>query len=159
MKLIGSVLLLFAALIGVREYEKMLKARLLACRGFIELLGHIRRKIDGYLTPPSQLLDGFECAPLSDIGYLEKAREIGMSGAYFELGSSLPIDGAGREVLFGFFSEFGKDYKEGTVRLIDLSLKGLSEHADRLSAENEKSLKLVRTLAVAGAVGMIILLI
>ena len=158
-KLIGSALLLFAALIGVGEYEKKLKARLLVCRGFVELLQHVRRKIDGYLTPPSQLLDGFECAALSDIGYLDRAREIGMCSAYFELEASLPTDGAVRSALFGFFSDFGKDYKDGTVKLIDRSLKELSAHADRLRTENEKSLKLVRTLAAAGALGAIILLI
>lgn len=158
-KLIGSVLLLFAALVGVREYEKKLKARLLACRGFAEMLYHVRRKIDGYLTPPSQLLDGFECEALSELGYLDKAREVGMSRAYFELESSLPIDGVMRTALFGFFSDFGKDYKDGTVRLIDEALKGLCDHADRLCAENERSLKLVRTLVSAAALGTIILLI
>lgn len=158
-KILGSAFLLVAVLAMTREYEMFLKKRFDVCRGFIELLSHIRRKIDGYLTPATELLDGFECKALTETGYVDRAREKGISSAYFELEGSLHLDAAVQSCLSSFFSDFGKDYKEGTLKLLDLSIGRLSEYTERLSAENERSLKLARTLAAAVALGLIILII
>lgn len=159
LKLCGSALLLLGALYVSREYEKSLANRWELCSGFVDLLAHIRRKIDGYLTPPSQLLDGFYSAALEGVGYIAKARDVGISAAYFELSKTLPLEKKAKECLGAFFCDFGKDYREGTVRALDAALGGLRDHLKTLGAENEKNLKLARTLCVAAALGIIILLI
>ena len=92
-KIIGSALLLYAALFLTREYERSLGKGLRVCRGFCELIAHIRRRIDGYLTPANDLLNGFECGALDETGYISKARERGLCAAYFELEAELPLDG------------------------------------------------------------------
>ena len=158
-KIIGSVFLLAAMLVLIKEYESFLKKRLEICRGFAELLSHIRRKIDGYLTPAMQLTEEFECEVLTRVGYIEKARDGGISSAYFELEKSLSLDSAVQACLSAFFSDFGKDYKEGTVKSLDMSIATLRECMKKISAENERSLKLARTLGIAAVLGLIILLI
>lgn len=158
-KTIGSVLLLYAALFITREYEKFLGRRLGVCLGFCELISHVRRRVEGYLTPADRLLDGFECGALEDVGYMSKARNSGLRNAYFEVEGALPLDCATREALSEFFTDFGKDYKEETVKAADRALSALRGCADRMSCENEKSLRLWRAVAVAAALGVIILLI
>ena len=158
-KIIGSVLLLMSVLALTREYKKFLEKRLGICRGFTELLLHVRRKIDSYLTPASQLLDGFECKALADEGYMKKAHEVGISEAFFSLEKAIPMESSERVILESFFADFGKDYKDGTLRSLDIAIAGLRECIEKLCAENERSLKLVCTLAVAAALGLIILLI
>ena len=158
-KIIGSALLLYAALFLTREYEGSLGKGLRVCRGFCELIAHIRRRIDGYLTPANDLLNGFECGALDETGYISKARERGLCAAYFELEAELPLDGRVRGALSGFFSDFGKDYKEETVKAADAVLEALREHIGAIVKENERSVRLARTLAVAAVLGIIILLI
>ena len=62
-------------------------------------------------------------------------------------------------MLSEFFDDFGKDYKEETVKAADRALSALQGCAERMSCENEKSLRLLRAVAVAAALGVIILLI
>ena len=158
-KIFGSLLLLAASLAFVKEYERTLKKRFEICRGFVELLSHMRIRIDGYLTPAMQLIDGFECKALKEAGYIDKAREKGISSAYFELEKELPLDSSAQACLSSFFADFGKDYKDGTLKSLDMSIGRLRECAESLFAENERSLKLARALAIAAALGLIILLI
>ena len=158
-KMIGSALLLYAALFIAREYEKFLGKRLRVCLGFCELLSHVRRRVDGYLTPADRLLDGVECGALEEVEYISKAQSLGLRTAYFEVEEALPLDGTARQVLSEFFADFGKDYKEETVKAADRALSALQGCAERMSCENEKSLRLLRAVAVAAALGVIILLI
>ena len=158
-RIAGAVFVLAGTLFAVGEYEKLLVRRAEICNGFIALLSHIRRRIDGYLASASGLLEGFECSALDAYGYSERAREIGVGEAYFEFEKAFPLTDKLKKSLSGFFHSFGKDYMSGTLKALDVTLDEIKALERALSAENEKNLKVARTLALAAALGVIILLI
>ncbi len=155
----GMGLILFAALTFYREYKKHLEYREGLCEGFFKLLGHIRRQIDCYLTPASELLSGFCDELLEMCGFLSLAREVGVKDAYFSMERELRLSSSAKEILHSLLNDFGKDYKDGTVKEIDRALASLEKTLLREREENEKEKKITGVVCAAAAVGIIILII
>ncbi len=159
LKFTGAVMALFAALFFAREYAAFIKRRTGLCQGFLKMLEHIRFKIDCFLTPEGELLLDFDDPALSECGYLPLAREIGVNSAYAECESSLSLPEKVKSLLSPFFSDFGREYREGTLRQIDSAISQLRSYITQMQQENERSVKLVYTVSAAAALGIVILLI
>ena len=155
----GLSLILVAALLFSREYRRYLDGRVELCQGFLALLIHIRGRVDCYLTPLPEALSGFECAALSKCGFIQKAKEEGLSAAYFSMEGSLSLPKRAREVLSSFFRGLGREYREGTLRELSMAISALESAVCEERQESEKSLKIARILAVSAALGAIILII
>ncbi|MBQ8322047.1 MAG: hypothetical protein IJX92_06755 [Clostridia bacterium] len=155
---IGIGLILLSALAVSRWYERFIRRRIAEDEGFSALLLHIRAGVECFLSSAEELLRGFENEALMNAGYL------GGDGAdicerFRRSSERLCISDKVRGILRDFFDSFGKEYKSGTVALIDRTRAALDEHikAERESAE--KDVKLVRTVLLSAALGAVILLI
>ncbi len=159
LKFVGAGLLLISALAFSREYDRFLSARIALARGFLELLLHIRQKINCFLSSAESLISDFENDALERAEYLSVARKEGICRAYFERESCLGVPSCIKKLLSEFFSGFGSDYKEGTLALIDRSSAALEAMLSDMISEKERSVKLVRTVSAAAALGAAILII
>ena len=159
LKFFGIGLMLLSAVIFSKEYEKHLDMRQGIAEGFLSLLLHVRRQIDCYLTPASRLADGFSCAPLEKCGFLKEAKEKGVGPAYSSMKDSPLLYESAKAVLTPLFLNFGKEYKENTVKQIDGAVASLKDILQKEKEESERSLKVARTLAVSAALGAAILII
>ncbi len=159
LKFSGSVFVILLALMFSKEYETFLSSRISVLIGFSELLKHIRTRVDCFQEPISDLMSGFENEALERSGYLKAATVGDISNAYFEREGELSLSADAKKILFGFFKDFGEDYRDGTLRLTDEAIASLDALQKKESMAAESSLKVCRTLAVALALGAVILLI
>ena len=159
LKLLGIGLIALASLTFFKEYKKHIEQSVALCESFHSLLTHVRRKIDCYLTPAKSLLLDFSDDALEKCGFLARAREEGVREAYFALEKELGISSEAKEILHGVFRDFGRDYKDGTVKELDGGILSLEKHLAKEAAESEKSVKIAGTLTAAFALGVIILII
>lgn len=159
LKIFGTGLILLSALIFTREYEKKIRLKEETSEGFLLLITHIKRKIDCYLTPPSELVGDFSNSVLLETGFLDLAKKEGVASAYMLKKDNLLIYESVKSELTSLFSSFGKEYKEGTLRALCSAESSLKELIDKEKEQSEKDLKVVRTLAVSLALGAVILII
>lgn len=155
---IGIGLILLSALAVSRGYERFIRRRIAEEEGFLALLLHIRAGVECFLSSAEELVRGFENEALQSVGYL------GGEGAdicerFRRSGDRLCISDKVRDILKNFFDSFGKEYKSGTVALIDRTRAVLDEHIKVERESAEKDVKLVRTVSLAAALGAVILLI
>lgn len=155
----GLSLILVSALVFSKEYGRYLKGRVELCQGFLLLLIHIRSRVDCYLTPLPEAISGFESPALSGCGFLQKAKDEGLSSAYFSMEKSLSLPERARAILTPFFRGLGREYREGTLRELSSAISALEGALVEEREESEKSLKIARILAVSAALGAIILII
>lgn len=159
LKFLGMGLIILSAIAFFREYKSYLEYRCGICQGFLSLISHIRRQIECYLTPADRLLCDFGDDFLKKCGYLERAGSIGVREAYFEMEDRLRLPSEAREILRGLFSNFGKDYREGTLRELDSGVASFEKCLAKERLESEKELKIAGILAVCAALGIVILII
>lgn len=159
LKILGVGLICAAAAVFFGEYKKQLEGRRDACQGFLSLLSHIRRQIDCFLTPMERLLHDFSDEFLEKCGYLERAGKIGIREAFFEMKDKFPLPKEAAEILQKLFSTLGRDYREGTVRELDLSISSLEKCLAKEKDDSEKDLKIAGILAASVALGIIILIV
>ncbi len=159
LKIFGIGLILFSAFVFSSEYEKKIKRKERLSEGFLSLIEHIRRQIDCYLTPPSELIGDFTSEALSALGFLDLAKKEGVASAYMSLKEKLPLCDEVKSELTSLFSSFGKEYKEGTVKALNMAVSSLKELVAKEKEQNAKDIKVARTLAVAAALGTVIMII
>ncbi len=159
LKFTGAALALLAALLFSREYEKYLFSKNELALGFLSLLKHIQKSVGCYLATPKELLCGFEDSALDAAGYLAAAREKDVFSAYFDGEKNFSLSERARLVLSEFFANFGREYKDGTMRLVERAIAELEKITSEEKAKTEKEIKVLKTLAAAAALGLVILLI
>ncbi len=158
LKTAGAVLALICALMLSREYEKFERGRVRLAEGFLLLLRDMRSKVDRFLTPESGMLCDFENDALAECGYLASAEELGISDAFFKESDRLSLPEDVKKLLSGIFRDFGREYREGALKILDGGIRELEKLIASMKGEKERSVKLVRTVSVAAALGAVILL-
>ena len=160
LRLFGSVLIVFGAIVLGRGYSAYCARRLEEGEGFLAFLLHAKGEVIRSLTPPEGFARSFRCEALERCGFTDALR----AGESLEsaFAASMKKSALGRELselLSEFFSQFGQDYKDGEAARTD-------EYIDRVKTvlayerENlEKNTKICRVLLMAGALGLIILMI
>lgn len=159
LKFFGIGLLLLSAFAFSSECRRRIKVKNETSEGFVSLLEHIRRQIDCYLTPAARLADGFKNEALQSCGYLQQAAKDGLASAYFALSERLPLYKSVKSELESFFGGFGREYKDGTLKELNLRISSLKELLKKEKDESDRNLKVTRTLAVSAALGAAILII
>jgi hypothetical protein len=156
-KYIGcSLILLFSIWIS-REYKTFINDRVERTRAYLDFLRHVERKISISLLPQNKLCEGFS-SPVLEKDFLPRFRQCGSLAKAYE-GLSNGVGEAAGKIIFSYFSEFGKaDLRGELLRVRDAVASLEPVLADEISAA-EKSIKVFQAVAVAIAMGIIILLI
>lgn len=160
LRLVGAAIIFFCAMATVREYSAFCKMRIAEGEAFASLLRHLKERVCVYLLPISSAVADFDDGELSRVGFIDALRSCGsLHSAFALVRDKLLISDGQKELLSAFFSDFGgayvKDERERIERAEDTLLK--------LQAEDEKktreSEKVARTLILASALGLIILIL
>lgn len=148
--------LLVFALYITKKYTEFVDARIKYTRIFLKFLQHIEGKISSFLSPPSELGDGFAGEELSQMVERLKKGE-SLVEAYSSERENLPREADG--VLFAYFSDFGKGNLDLELSRLKKGISDLGEVLSVAEAEGEKRKKLCTSVAPALALGIIIWLI
>jgi hypothetical protein len=156
LKYIVIILFLFSALFVSRKYASFIDLRIEYTRAFLKFLEHIEGKISSYLSPPNELGDGFEREELSRMIEGLKNGESLLSAYSGERGN-VPLEAD--ELLFSYFSDFGKGNLELELSRLKKTISALRGILAEVEAEGEKRKKLCTGVTPALALGIIIWLI
>ena len=160
LRLVGAALIFLCAMATVREYSAFCKRRIAEGEAFASLLRHLKERVCVYLLPVSSAVADFDDTELSRVGFIGALRSCGsLHSAFALVRDKLLISDGQKELLSSFFADFGgayvKDERERIERAEDTLLK--------LQAEDEKktgeSEKVAKTLILASALGLIILIL
>ena len=157
-KYLGLAMLMAAALLLSREYEKNQRKRMREFSEFIRLAEHIKTKISCFLSPKSDWLPGFSASEGGVVEFLRKASHSSLSDSFSAVRDKLSL-GEEAEILARLFLSLGASYKEGEIELLNKNLSELEAAREKLFSECEKNVKTVRVLLSAASLGLIILLI
>lgn len=156
-KYIGcSLILLFSIWIS-KEYKSFVNRRVERTRGYLGFLRHVERKIGTVLLPQNKLWEGFSSTVLEE-DFLPRFRQCGSLALAYD-GLEKSVGESAGKIIFSYFSEFGRaDLRGELIRVRDTVAALEPVLADEISAA-EKSIKVFQCVAVAIALGIIILLI
>ena len=156
-KYIGCALILIFALVVSKEYKVFSGSRVSRLSEYLDFLSHIERRISTALLPQHRLVDGFSSKALEE-SFLPKLRECGeLYSAYESAGGG--ICDTAHKILLSYFADFGKSDREGELSRVREAMARLRPVFEDERSASEKNIKLFETVAVAVALGLIILLI
>jgi len=155
-RLFGSVLLLASAFFAAKYLNKKAEEVLSETDSFYRLIKQIKLEVDSFSLPISKILSRIDKKLLVGCGYAEDEPPKSLDA----LLSSIKFKGERcRELLVGFSSDFGNSYREEELRKLSYYEELLKNERERLAAELPAKKKLNLTLALAAALGIVILLI
>ncbi len=160
LKLLGAALIFACAIATVREYSSYCETRIRQSAAFCAFVTHIEMRACTYLLPSSEAAAGFEDEELEKVGFIGALRSGGSLYSAFSLvKDSLLFSDGQKEALLSFFKDFGNSYVNDERKRVERT----KEELVRLGREDEKktkeSEKVVKTLVLALALGVIILML
>lgn len=155
-KYIIIIALLFFALFITKKYAAFVDFRIEYTWAFLKFLRHIEGKLSSYLSPPNELGEGFDMVELSAMIERLKNGESPAAAYRCERGN-LPREAD--ELLFAYFSDFGKGNLELELSRLKKTISALEDVIAELESEGERRKKICTSLAPALALGVIIWLI
>lgn len=158
LRVLGAIILLLSAIVCGRAYEKYASRSLLELEELTRALRHIKSRISTFLSPRRELLSGFESEILSRSGFLLRVADGEELCSALEK-SSLSISKAARAALGAFFSELGRGYRKEELSRADGAISECEAILSRERAELPKDVKIVKTLLLAGALALVILML
>ena len=160
MKYVGILFVLFAAIIVSRDYSSYMQKRSAECKDFLAFIAHMRIQVGCFLRPVKKLGEGFSSPALEKSGFLDSLSESErILDAYKNCEANLSLSAEEKNLLTDFFSSFGEGYLDEGVKLIESSYSGMERLYQRLCEEKAKNTKLVTSLSVTLALGIIIFMI
>ena len=160
LKLFGAALVMLFSLVIGRSYREYCGRRVEECEGFLSLLNHIIAEISQFLSTPKDFFESFECEALRRVGFLSEIEEgRDMSAAFETIKGRLSLSGETLERLSGFFSDFGRSYRDGEIERTKYFRDELERTWIAEREAEEKRVKLVYTLLLALSLSIVILLI
>ena len=159
-KIVGGLILLACAFLIGKAYESYAFRAISEYEAFLSMLGHIKNKINCFLMTTCKLLCDFESGPLEESGFLPKLREgKRMSEAFEDASARLAISKEAKKLLSVFFEELGVGYKDEELNRISGVERELSSILSREREEMPKNVRIAKTLLLAAALGILILII
>lgn len=143
MKLIGSILIIFASVIASYFYEKRLQSYITSTEELYELVLYIKNKIEYFSMPVNEILNSYS----RDTGIINKLSEPDF------LDKSIKGD------IESFISNLGKGYKKEQVALCEYTLSVLEASKNKMKMEFTKKAKTFRSLSLFTGIGCVILLV
>ena len=160
LKWVGALLVAAAIVFASREYSRYAKRRISECESFLSLLRHVKGEINRFLSTPSAIFKSYSDENLERVGFLALQREGKSLYECFEgCRCRLSIPERIKDKLSRFFYGFGENYKDGEISRTEYYI----DEIEPLLREEWEALpdriKLVRTLAAAISLGLIILVL
>ncbi len=158
MKYVGLCIFALGAVLIYKKYTSYLEHRVLLASAFLDFLKHVRTRISCFLTPVSELCEGYESPPLTECGFLPLLKEgKSLAYAYERVSISFCFDEKTDTMIKRTLSSLGEGYREDGIREIDLALVSLGEFCESLSNKTNEEKRIVSVVGTALVVGMIIL--
>ena len=159
-RLIGAAIIFLCAMATVREYGTYCRKRIAQSAAFLAFVRHVGERVCVYLMPIGSAALEFEDTELSAVGFLGAVRSGGTVYSAFTLArDKLLFSDEQKAYLSSLFKELGCAYIEDERVRVEKATDTLS----RLHAEEERkameSEKVVRTLILALALGIIVLIL
>lgn len=143
------------ALIVCKRYTAFIDSSIGRVESFIAFLRHAERRIKSYLTPPSELCNGFVNSELQEM--MEKLSKGDSLAQAYDAEGSVPM--WADEILRELFLDFGKgDATLEACRIRD-AIERLESALLKEKENGERQKKVCSAVAPALAVGAVILLI
>lgn len=156
--LIGSALLILAAIAFCRAYKSFLYSRLLVAKEYLDFLGHVGQRIRLNGEPYSAAARSFEGEILRERGFIDLIEKgAALDEAYEKAGTADLLSEAVEKELRDCFSELGKGELESEIKKIELSQEKLSQSCRGEAEELEKRVKTAYAVSFALTLGIILL--
>jgi len=155
----GAALILTASSVGGIITAGMWRKRVLQLEAFHELIVHIARQIDGYLTPLEKIYDEYDSTVLSRCGFLGALREYGGERALGECRSGLCISDSDISELREFFSGLGRHSAKEESRHCAYFEKQIGDIAKKAKDELAAKTRLYRGFGVLFGIMLAVILI
>ena len=159
MKIFGVLLLVIGAVVFGREKIKKQEEKLLLLEELYRFIEQIKIEAECYLRPPSSSFKGFSSEFLSECGFLDDAKTLGVSKAYERLCERFLFSDEEKKILDRFFGLFGKSFIDGEIELMVTTLSKLGQLVSIERERMPKYKKLVSALSLAFSFSLAILLI
>ena len=157
LKLFGSALILFVGWGIGYSASRRAKEALEASRALLSLIRFIRGQIESFCLPREQIFSRFEHSYLARTGFLDALLEHGSLTLALECLPCLPPEVAA--LVTAFDGELGKGYQAEQLRLCDYYIDALSAYIDEGSGTLPSRTKVTRTVSLAGAAMLVLLLL
>ncbi len=149
MKIIGSLLIIFGAIISSFFYEKKLKQEINFMESLYDFVLFTKSKIEYFGKTKKQIISEYT----SKTGLLNK---ILIEGNNCELNF---IDDNTKNDILSFFDSIGKGFKKEEIDLCNYTLKIIEASKEKMKSEYTKKAKLFRSLSLFLSLGCVILLV
>lgn len=158
MSVIGTLLVLGAALSLSGGYAKFIRGRLAELEAFLSFIRYLEERIEGYLEPVSVAAGRYR--GVLPAGLLDLLRA-GASPreAYSKARGRLTVCSRAEAVLFSLFETLGEGKAEQELRHIRDALGEVNAIYAEEREASQKSIRVAQALILAGALGICILVI
>ncbi len=159
-KLGGLALMLVASLRVLGGYREYNARRISELESFISLLSHAHGQISRYLTPITDALRGFSDKNLEESGFLGEISDgEGISSAFSKCSSRFALGNRAKEIITELFARLGGGYKEEVLADIEEASVRLEKILEDERESLPKNEKVISAVALAGVLGVFILLV
>ncbi len=155
-RLVGAILLLISAVICSFFLINEEKKRITYLGAFTELIGYIYKQIEAFNLPVSDILKNADKGILKLCG-IDDRNKNDLNSIINE--GKLQLDKKTRALLREFLLGLGRCYRDEQIRHCKYYYDELAEHFDTLKKEYPKRRRLIITLSLCTAFGLIILMI
>ncbi len=154
-KIIGGLLLITVALVASAVMIIKERRRLSQLRAFSELIEFIYKQIEAFNLPIAEILSIADPELLRECGFSDKVSDF--KGLLSHEG--LFIDAKTKSLVFNFVTGLGRSYRDEQLRHCEYYLKEIKGYTELAAAEYPKKCKLILTLSLCAALGLIIIMI
>ncbi len=154
LKIIGSVLILFAGGAGAVSLVRMEQQRLSVLDGWIDLLQFIRSSIDCFLAPMGEIFTKID----PDLFFACMGREKTKNFEELLAASRLFLCGDAHRQLRSFFREIGGGNREDQIKRCDYAIDALRTVRDKQAEELAPKQKAHAAICICAAFAVAILL-
>ena len=144
----------------IRGYGAYMKRRRLESRELLHLLEILRKSMSTALSTPRQALSSVTVTSTA----VESFRSLVCSGeslydAFCKARGGMSVSRACLEMLSEYFASFGKGYLDDEIRYADDMIERYLALVEREESAGDNDIKVVKSIAVAITLGVIILII
>lgn len=157
-KLIGGALLVLSGVIGAEALNTRAAIALERVDGWIALLRYARRMVECYALPEAVMLSRADGAMLAACGYRRDTPPKSFR-AMLSASAEGDLSENARAVLQSFVSSFGQGYRDEQMRICDDTVLALNAEREALASALPARRQKNTTFAVAGAIGLAIILL
>ena len=159
LKLIGGILLVLSGVIGAEVLNARAAVALDRVDGWISFLRYARRMVECYALPEEAILSRAEGTMLTACGYSGDMPPRDFRTMIAACADGGDLTESARAALCRFVSAYGQGYRDEQMRICDDTLLALGEERELLSSALPAQRQKNTTFAVAGAIGLAILLL